>query len=78
LPVTVAIINYPFDPQVTTAQVKRALAATGLRATAVTPAIYSRQFQKGAFTNPDPAVRAEAVALCQEAVGGAKELGPPG
>jgi xylose isomerase len=72
---SVVDINYPFDPQVTTAQVKRALMTAGLRATAVTPAIYTRRFQKGAFTNPDAAVRAEAVALCREATGVAKELG---
>lgn len=68
-------INYPFDPGVTTEQVKRALTDTGLRAIAVTPAIYTRRFQKGAFTHPDPLVRADAVALCKQAIPVAKELG---
>src|SRR5579859_2588130 len=72
---SVVDINYPFDPGVTTDQVKRALAAAGLRAIAVTPAIYTRRFQKGAFTHPDPAVRADAVALCKQAIPVAKELG---
>ncbi|MEY4761530.1 MAG: hypothetical protein RLZZ200_1386 [Pseudomonadota bacterium] len=68
-------INYPFEPGVTVAQVKAALAAAGLRAIAVTPAIYSRRFQRGCFTNPDPAIRREAIALCKEAIGIARELG---
>jgi len=72
---SVVDINYPFDPGVTTEQVKRALSAAGLRAIAVTPAIYTRRFQKGAFTHPDPAVRAEAVALCKQAIPVAKQLG---
>ena len=72
---SVVDINYPFDPGVTTDQVKRALTAAGLRAIAVTPAIYTRRFQKGAFTNPDASVRADAVALCKRAIPVAKELG---
>jgi xylose isomerase len=72
---SVVDINYPFDAGVTTEQVKRALSAVGLRAIAVTPAIYTRRFQKGAFTNPDPAVRADAVTLCKQAIPVAKELG---
>jgi xylose isomerase len=72
---SVVDINYPFDPGVTTEQVKRALSAAGLRAIAVTPAIYTRRFCKGAFTNPDRAVRAEAIALCKQAIPVAKELG---
>jgi len=72
---SVVDINYPFDPGVTTEQVKRALSAAGLRAIAVTPAIYTRRFQKGAFTNPDATVRAEAVALCKRAIPVAQELG---
>ena len=43
---SVVDINYPFDPGVTTEQVKRALSAAGLRAIAVTPAIYTRRFRK--------------------------------
>ena len=72
---SVVDINYPFDPGVTTDQVKRALSAGGLRAIAVTPAIYTQRFQKGAFTNPDASVRADAIALCKQAIPVAKELG---
>jgi xylose isomerase len=46
-----------------------------LRAAAITPAVYTRRFQQGAFTNPDPAVRAGAVDLCKQATDIAGELG---
>jgi xylose isomerase len=72
---SVVDINYPFDPGVTAEDAKDALDAAGLRAIAVTPAIYTRKFQRGAFTNPDPAVRRDAIALCKEAIGVAKVLG---
>lgn len=72
---SVVDINFPFDPGVTTQQVKRALTAAGLRAIAVTPAIYTRRFQKGAFTHPDASVRADAVALCKQCIPVAQELG---
>jgi xylose isomerase len=72
---SVVDINYPFDTGVTTAQVHVALEAAGLRAIAVTPAIYTRRFQKGAFTHPDAAVRAKAVDLCKHAIEAARELG---
>jgi xylose isomerase len=72
---SVVDINYPFSPGVTLPQVKAALDANRLRAIAVTPAIYTRKFQRGAFTNPDPEVRAAAIALCKEAIGIARQLG---
>jgi xylose isomerase len=72
---SVVDINYPFDPGVSVKAVKSALEQARLRAIAVTPAIYTRKFQKGSFTNPDRAVRGEALALCREAIGVAKELG---
>ena len=54
-------INIPFtDESIKVADVRSALDANGLTAAAITPAIYSRRFQKGSFTNPDPVVRAEA------------------
>lgn len=69
-------INYPFpEPDLTVARVKEALAKGGLRATAVTPVIYNRQFQKGSFTHPDAAVRRAAVELGKRAIGVAHELG---
>lgn len=68
-------INHPFSEGVTTAQVKDALAQNGLRAVAVTPALYTREFAKGAFTNPVPGVRRNAIARSEAAVGVARELG---
>src|SRR5262245_48413711 len=68
-------INYPFESGVSVADVKRALAASSLRASAITPTIYTRQFQRGAFTNPDPAVRRAAIQMCHDATAVAKELG---
>lgn len=72
---SVVDINYPFDPGITVQQVKAALEKAKLRAIAVTPHIYTRKFQRGAFTNPDPAIRKAALALCQEAIEVAKVLG---
>src|SRR3954452_15695032 len=51
-------INYPFsDPDISGAEVQRALDASGLRAASITPHIYMREFVRGPFTNPDPFVR---------------------
>jgi xylose isomerase len=71
---SVVDINYPFDSGVTTNDVKAALDAAELRAIAVTPAIYSRKFQKGAFTNPDAGIRREAIDLCKRAIEVARAL----
>jgi xylose isomerase len=61
---SVVDITYPFaPPELATADVANALTAAGLRAIAITPEIYTRTFARGAFTNPDPAVRKEAIAL---------------
>ena len=70
-------INYPFTEGVSIDEVRAALAANGLSAWCITPHIYTREFRAGAFTNPDPVVRARALALCEEAVGVAKELNAP-
>jgi xylose isomerase len=67
-------INVPFEPDVTVADVKRALERTSLRAIAITPTIYTRKFQRGAFTNPDPAIRRAAIEMGHEAVAVAREL----
>jgi len=72
---SVVDINYPFDPGITVQEVKAALEKAKLRAIAVTPHIYTRKFQRGAFTNPDPAIRKAAMQLCQEAIEVAKVLG---
>ncbi|HWT25485.1 MAG TPA: TIM barrel protein [Solirubrobacteraceae bacterium] len=71
-------VNYPFsDPDITVDEVRRALEGAGLRAATITPHIYTREFVGGAFTNPDPAVRRRALALCEEGAGVAKDLGAP-
>jgi len=68
-------INYPFaGDSVSVADVAAALDANGLTAASITPHIYTRRYRKGAFTNPDPQIRAEAVALCKEAIEVAIEL----
>ena len=68
-------INYPFDEGVAVDQVRAALERNGLRCHAITPASYSRTFQKGALTNPDSSVRSEAVDLYKRAIPVARELG---
>jgi xylose isomerase len=68
-------VNYPFNsPDETVADVKAALDRTGIRAIAITPHVYMRQFAKGSFTNPDPKVRQAAVDLCKKGVEIAGEL----
>lgn len=69
-------VNYPYsDPDITTAQVKEALQRNNMQAIAITPAIYSRVFQSGSFTNPDPAVRRKTIELAKQAIEVAHELG---
>lgn len=70
-------INYPFSEGVTVEEVKAALAGAGLRTWCITPHIYTREFTRGAFTNPDPAVRRRALELCEQGVAVAKALGAP-
>src|SRR5215510_10735659 len=62
-------VNYPFsDPSITTAQVKEALVRNQLEAIAITPAIYTREFQRGSFTNPDSAIRRKTIELAKRAI----------
>ena len=71
-------VNYPFShPDITVEEVGRALRDAGLRATTITPHIYTREFVRGALTNPDPAVRSRALQICEEGVDAAKQLGAP-
>jgi xylose isomerase len=68
-------INYPFAGEdVTIAQVRETLQRTGLRAQAITPHLYMREFQLGSFTNPDPEVRRKAVDLGKQAIEVAHQL----
>jgi len=68
-------VPYPFTAGVTVAQVKQALADAGLQAIGVTPEIYLRRFSRGAFTNPDAAIRQQAFDLMHEAATVVRELG---
>ncbi|MBY4840167.1 sugar phosphate isomerase/epimerase [Pantoea sp. DY-5] len=68
-------VPYPFTAGVTVAQVKQALADAGLKAIGVTPEIYLRRFSRGAFTNPDAAIRKQAFDLMHEAATVVRELG---
>src|ERR671924_2057237 len=62
-------INYPFaGDDVTVEQVRETLQRTGLRAQAITPHLYMREFRQGSFTNPDAAVRSKAIDLGKKAV----------
>lgn len=68
-------INYPFAGEdVTVEQVRETLQRTGLRAQAITPHLYMREFQMGSFTNPDPVVRRKAVELGKQAIEVARAL----
>lgn len=69
-------INFPFNsPDETVEDVAAALERTGLRAQAITPHIYMRRFGRGSFTNPDPAIRHEAVELFKRGTEIAHRLG---
>src|SRR5918999_1824725 len=69
-------LNWPFAGfDGTLDDVKAAVRQNGLRAVAITPEIYNRDYVKGSITNPDPAVRAKALGLLNEATELAKELG---
>ena len=62
-------LNYPWsDPDITTEDVAATLKRQRLAVRCITPAIYSRQFVKGSFSNPDPAVRKSTADLAHEAV----------
>ena len=69
-------INYPFaGSDESVEDVATALDRNGLRAISITPHIYTRRFQKGAFSNPDPVIRAEAVERCKRGTEVAHQLG---
>jgi xylose isomerase len=70
-------LNYPFwgEGGVTVAEVRSTLAETGVRALAITPEIYTREFRAGAFTNPDARVRQRALDLIARATEVGYELG---
>ena len=73
---SVVDLNWPFAGyEGTLDDVRAALERNQLRAVAITPEIYNRDYVKGSITNPDPAVRAQALKLLNEATELATELG---
>jgi xylose isomerase len=65
---SVVDINYPyFGGEFTKEQIKVALDRNKLGVIGITPEIYTREFAKGAFTNPDPGIRQRAHELITEA-----------
>lgn len=72
---SVVDLNFPFTNGASTSDIKTALDRAGLSAIGVTPDIYLRQFAKGAFTNPDAAVRSRALDVMHQAAEAVRELG---
>lgn len=69
-------INVPFDtPERTAQEIKTMLDDHGLKCRATTPHIYMRQFSRGALTNPDARLRAQALDRVREAIAAAQILG---
>lgn len=73
---SVVDINYPFfGGEFSNAQIKTALERNKLGVIGITPEIYTREFRKGAFTNPDPGIRQRAHELITEAAGVVRDFG---
>ena len=54
-------LNYPyFGGKFSNEEIKEALNKADLKVIGITPEIYTREFCKGAFTNPDSGVRKRA------------------
>lgn len=64
---SVVDINAPWDPAISVDSVEAALARNNLSVIGITPEIYTREFARGAFTNPDAGVRRRANQLCNDA-----------
>ncbi len=68
-------INFPFAPGTeSVVAVKEALERNHLRALAITPHLYTREFRRGSFTNPDVAIRRRAIDLSLQALEVAHQL----
>lgn len=73
---SVVDINYPFPGgEVAMDVVEKALQKNDLSVIGITPEIYTREFSKGAFTNPDPGVRRRANELINEAANVVRHFG---
>jgi xylose isomerase len=70
-------VIYPwhFEDFSTPGELKVALADVGLQITSVNPNIWAPEFQNGAFSNPDPAIRRSAIDLCTATADAAREVG---
>lgn len=69
-------VNYPWPEENLSVQdVKTMLEDNGLRAHAITPHIYTRDFVKGAFTHPDAAIRRTTIDRAKRAIEIAHEMG---
>jgi xylose isomerase len=69
-------LNFPFwSPDVRLDEIRPVLEETRIRVAAITPEIYSREFVRGAFTNPDAKTRERAVDVVARATEVAYELG---
>jgi len=73
---SVVYINYPFPGGETSLEaIGEALTRNGLSVIGITPEIYTRQFARGAFTNPDAGIRRLANAMCNEAADMVRHFG---
>ena len=73
---SVVDINYPFsDPAITLEKVEERLRLNKLGVIGITPEIYTREFCKGAFTNPDAGVRRRAHEVCTQAADVVRRFG---
>jgi xylose isomerase len=73
---SVVDINYPFPGGETDfAAVEAALKRNKLDVIGITPEIYTREFARGAFTNPDPGVRRRANELITDAANVVRRFG---
>ncbi len=73
---SVVDINYPFaDPHLSLDAVEAALTRNKLSVIGITPEIYTKQFAKGAFTNPDPGIRRLANEMCNDAANVVRRFG---
>ncbi len=73
---SVVDINYPFaDPDLSLDAVEAALTRNKLSVIGITPEIYTKQFAKGAFTNPDAGIRRLANEMCNDAANVVRRFG---
>jgi xylose isomerase len=64
---SVVDINAPWSPDISVDEVEAALKRNNLSVIGITPEIYTREFSRGAFTNPDAGIRRRANEMCNQA-----------